>query len=279
MRQKPGTRKTHGEKVVKDIRRATRKQYSAEQKIRIVLEGLNGEVSLAELCRREGIAQSLYNSWSKEFLEAGKKRLAGDTAPAATSTEVKNLRREARDLKEAVAEQALELRLLTKAFSGMGATTNEMLCFREAGDHQEQFRTGCIQQRAQQHWRQARRRVRVGKRLPMGIRCHMQSNHGNACAQPQRVNPGMSPRFWTICNHAVHHYQTLSASSVAPEHEQIMNNCLFVFILFTFHSSLGKDLAVTCPSKECCYECCEPVFPHADPRSDPVAPFRCYGVG
>ena len=78
MRQKPGTKRSHGEKVVKDIRRATRKQYSAEEKIRIVLDGLKGEDSIAELCRREGIAQSLYYSWSKEFLEAGNKRLAGD---------------------------------------------------------------------------------------------------------------------------------------------------------------------------------------------------------
>jgi transposase len=120
MRQKPGTRKGHGEKVVKDIRRATRKQYSAEEKIKIVLDGLKGEDSIAELCRHEGIAQSLYYSWSKEFLEAGKKRLAGDTARAATSTEVKDLRREARDLKEVVAEQALELRLLKKSMIGDG---------------------------------------------------------------------------------------------------------------------------------------------------------------
>ncbi|WP_306045141.1 IS3 family transposase [Nioella sp. MMSF_3534] len=114
MRQKPGPKQSHVEKVVKDIRRATRKQYSAEEKIRIVLDGLKGEDSIAELCRREGIAQSLYYSWSKEFLEAGKKRLAGDTARAATSSEVKDLRREARDLKEVVAEQALERRLLKK---------------------------------------------------------------------------------------------------------------------------------------------------------------------
>jgi transposase len=117
MRQKPGTKQSHGEKVVKDIRRATRKQYSAEEKIKIVLDGLKGEDSIAELCRREGIAQSLYYSWSKEFLEAGKKRLAGDTARSATSTEVKDLRRESRDLKEVVAEQALELRLLKKKHS------------------------------------------------------------------------------------------------------------------------------------------------------------------
>ena len=120
MRQKPGTKQSPGEKVVKDIRRATRKQYSAEEKIRIVLDGLKGEDSIAELCRREGIAQSLYYNWSKEFLEAGKKRLAGDTARAATSTEVKDLRREARDLKEVVAEQALELRLLKKSMLGDG---------------------------------------------------------------------------------------------------------------------------------------------------------------
>ena len=120
MRQKPGARKSHGEKVVKDIRRATRKQYSAEEKIRIVLDGLKGEDSIAELCRREGIAQSLYYSWSKEFLEAAKRRLAGDTARAATSTEVKDLRRESRDLKEVVAEQALELRLLKKSMIANG---------------------------------------------------------------------------------------------------------------------------------------------------------------
>ena len=120
MRQKPGTRKSPGEKVVKDIRRATREQYSAEEKIRMVLDGLKGEDSIAELCRREGIAQSLYYSWSKEFLEAGKKRLAGDTARAATSSEVKDLRREARDLKEVVAEQALELRLLKKSMIADG---------------------------------------------------------------------------------------------------------------------------------------------------------------
>ena len=120
MRQKPGPRKSHGEKIVKDIRRATRKQYSAEEKIRIVLDGLKGEDSIAELCRREGIAQSLYYNWSKEFLEAGKKRLAGDTARAATSNEVKDLRRESRDLKEVVAEQALELRLLKKSMIADG---------------------------------------------------------------------------------------------------------------------------------------------------------------
>ena len=120
MRRKSVTRKEPAEKVVRDIRRATRKQYSAEEKIRIVLEGLRGEESIAALCRREGIAESLYYNWSKEFLEAGKRRLAGDTARAATSDEVKQLRREASDLKEVVAEQALELRLLKKSMIGDG---------------------------------------------------------------------------------------------------------------------------------------------------------------
>ena len=120
MRQKSETTKVASEQVVKDIRRATRKQYSAEEKIRIVLDGLRGEYSIAELCRREGIAESLYYSWSKEFLEAGKRRLAGDTARAATTDEVKDLRREAQELKEVVAEQALELRLLKKSMIADG---------------------------------------------------------------------------------------------------------------------------------------------------------------
>src|SRR6201982_3345966 len=107
MSQKSGSSKPSSERLGRDIRRATRKQYSAEEKIRIVLDGLRGEHSIAELCRREGIAESLYYSWSKEFLEAGKRRLAGDTARAATTSEVKDLRREARELKEVVAEQAL----------------------------------------------------------------------------------------------------------------------------------------------------------------------------
>jgi transposase len=108
------------ERLVRDIRRASRKHYSAEEKIRIVLDGLRGEASVAELCRREGIAESMYYSWSKEFLEAGKRRLAGDTARAATSDEVKALRQEARTLKEVVAEQALELRLLKKSMTAAG---------------------------------------------------------------------------------------------------------------------------------------------------------------
>lgn len=120
MRQKSGAPSTSSERIVKDIRRGTRKHHSAEEKIRIVLEGLRGEYSIAELCRREGIAESLYYSWSKEFLEAGKRRLAGDTARAATSGEVKDLRREVRDMKVLVADLTLENRLLKKSMIGDG---------------------------------------------------------------------------------------------------------------------------------------------------------------
>ena len=120
MRQKFGPEKAPAEQIVKDIRRATRRQFSAEEKIRIVLEGVRGEESIAELCQREGIASSMYYGWSKEFLDAGKRRLAGDTARAATSDEVKELRREAQALKEAVADLTLENRLLKKSMLADG---------------------------------------------------------------------------------------------------------------------------------------------------------------
>ena len=120
MRQKTARHQEAADRTIKDIRRQTRRKYSAEDKIRIVLSGLKGEDSVAELCRLEGIAQSQYYSWSKEFLEAGKKRLAGDTIREANTGEVQGLRREARDLKEVVAEQALELRLLKKSMIGDG---------------------------------------------------------------------------------------------------------------------------------------------------------------
>ena len=103
-----------------DIRRATRRQFSAEEKICIVLQGLRGEDRIAELCCRECISQKLYYRWSKEFLEAGKKRLAGDTAREATSDEVRTLRREAGALKEVVADLTLENRLLKKSMTGAG---------------------------------------------------------------------------------------------------------------------------------------------------------------
>ena len=120
MRQITGTRKSPGEKLVQDIKRATRKQYSSEEKVRIVLDGLRGEGSIVELCHHEGISQGIYYKWSKDFTDAGKKRLAGDTARAANTDEVKDLCREARDLKEVVAEQMLELRLLKKSMLGDG---------------------------------------------------------------------------------------------------------------------------------------------------------------
>src|SRR5271157_6176576 len=110
------------EKTVRDIRRATRRHHSAEEKVRIVIAGLRGEESIAELCRKEGINQNLYYRWSKEFLEAGKKRLAGDTAREATSDEVKGLRTEAQQLKELLAEVLLENRLLKKSVIGGGAS-------------------------------------------------------------------------------------------------------------------------------------------------------------
>ena len=112
--------KPSAQAVVKDIRRATRKQYGAEEKIRIVLEGLRGEDSIAELCRREGIAQGVYYKWSKDFMEARKRRLAGDTSRGANTDEVRDLRREARDLKEVVAEQMLEMRLFKKSMIADG---------------------------------------------------------------------------------------------------------------------------------------------------------------
>ena len=120
MKQKQRPEKEPAETVVKEIRRATRKHYSAEEKIRIVLEGLRGEDSIAELCRREGIPPNVYYRWSKDFLEAGKKRLAGDTAREATSDEVKTLRKEAVALKEVVADLTLENRLLKKSMIGAG---------------------------------------------------------------------------------------------------------------------------------------------------------------
>ena len=113
-------KKRSAEKTVRDIRRATRKHYSAEEKIRIVLEGLRGEDSIAELCRREGLNSNVYYRWSKEFLEAGKKRLAGNTIREATSSEVKELRAESSALKETLGELLMENRLLKKSVLGDG---------------------------------------------------------------------------------------------------------------------------------------------------------------
>ena len=120
MNKKSVGSKDAADKLVKNIRRRTSRKYSAEEKIRIVLAGLRGEESIAALCRREGIAESLYYKWSKEFLEAGKRRLSGDTELQATSPEVKDLRSEALALKECVADLTLENRLLKKSMTGVG---------------------------------------------------------------------------------------------------------------------------------------------------------------
>ena len=114
MRQKEDSREAV-EKTVRDMKRRTRRHFGAEEKIRIVLQGLRGEESIAEICRHEGRHQTLYDRWSKDFLEAGKKRLSGDTVREAGSDEVKALRSESAQLKEALAEALLENRLLKKS--------------------------------------------------------------------------------------------------------------------------------------------------------------------
>ena len=114
------------EKTVREIQRRTRRRFSAEEKIRIVLEGLRGEESMATLCCREGLAPNLYDRWSKEFLEAGKKRLLGDTTRAATAPEVTGLRDENDRLKQALAETALEARVLKKSLRG--SASNDGTC-------------------------------------------------------------------------------------------------------------------------------------------------------
>ena len=112
------SKKQSAESKIKEIRRHTRKKYSAEEKIRIVIEGLRGETSIAELCRREGINTNLYYKWSKDFMEAGKSRLAGDITREATTSEVHHLKNENTDLKQLVAELSLENRMLKKNLIG-----------------------------------------------------------------------------------------------------------------------------------------------------------------
>lgn len=112
------SKRKSSESIVREIRRKTRRKYSSEEKIKIVLEGLRGEESIAELCRREGIHPNLYYKWSKEFLEAGKRRLAGDTKRQATSTEVVHLRQENKQLKELVADLSLKNVVLKKSLAG-----------------------------------------------------------------------------------------------------------------------------------------------------------------
>ena len=112
------TKKKSAESLVRDIKRKTRRKFSSEEKIRIVIEGLRGEMSIAELCRREGIAQNLYYRWSKDFMESGRKRLAGDTLREANTTEVQSLKRENAQLKEMVAELLLQHHILKRKMDG-----------------------------------------------------------------------------------------------------------------------------------------------------------------
>ena len=114
----PKTRKSP-ESVVREIKRRTRRKFNSEEKIRIILEGLKGEDSIAAICRREGIAPSLYYKWSKTFLQAGKRRLKGDTIREANSDEVTELRRENEQLKQLVAELSLKNRVLKKSLNGL----------------------------------------------------------------------------------------------------------------------------------------------------------------
>ena len=114
------TKKKSASSLISELKRKTRKNYSSEDKIRIIIEGMRGEVSVAELCRQEGIAQANYYKWSKDFMEAGKKRLAGDTVREATSDEVKELRAETSALKETLGEVVMENRLLKKSVLGDG---------------------------------------------------------------------------------------------------------------------------------------------------------------
>lgn len=112
------TKKKTSESLIRDIKRKTRRKFSSEEKIRIVIDGLRGETSIAELCRREGIAQNLYYTWSKNFMEAGKKRLNGDTQREANTSEVQDLKKENTQLKEVVAELILSNRVLKKRMNG-----------------------------------------------------------------------------------------------------------------------------------------------------------------
>lgn len=121
-KQSSKTNKAEADKTVRNIRRQTRRKFSSEEKIRIVLAGLRGEESVSELCRHEGIHQNLYYRWSRDFLEAGKKRLSGDTVREASTSEVTDMRKESVQLKEMLAETMLENRLLKKSVITDGGT-------------------------------------------------------------------------------------------------------------------------------------------------------------
>ncbi len=119
------SRKSDPESVVREIHRKTRRRYSTEEKIRIVLEGLKGEESISELCRREGMSPNLYYNWSKEFLEAGRRRLSGNTKREASSSEVTDLRKENNQLKHLVADLSLRNQLLKKTEDTFGGASDD----------------------------------------------------------------------------------------------------------------------------------------------------------
>ena len=111
-------KKKNASSLISELKRKTRRNYSSEEKIRIIIEGMRGEMTIAELCRKEGLSQGLYYKWSKDFMEAGKKRLSGDTMREANTSEVKDLKDVSSSLKELVAELSLENRMLKKNLSG-----------------------------------------------------------------------------------------------------------------------------------------------------------------
>ena len=111
-------KKKNASSLISELKRKTRRIYSSEEKIRIIIDGMRGEMTIAELCRKEGLSQGLYYKWSKDFMEAGKKRLSGDTQREANTSEVKELKDENRSLKELVAELSLVNRELKKNLNG-----------------------------------------------------------------------------------------------------------------------------------------------------------------
>ncbi len=112
------SKKKSASSLISELKRKTRRTYGSEEKIRIIIDGMRGEMTIAELCRREGISQGIYYKWSKDFMDAGKRRLTGDTMREANTTEVKGLKDENRSLKELVAELSLKNRDLKKNLSG-----------------------------------------------------------------------------------------------------------------------------------------------------------------
>jgi len=127
--KKVSAKQERARKTIREVRRATRRKFSSEEKIRIVLEGLRGEETISELCRREGIAPTVYYKWSKAFLEAGKQRLVGETKRGATNEEVLGLKRENAELKRLVAEQLLRLEAYKKVWAVSARMAKEIRAY------------------------------------------------------------------------------------------------------------------------------------------------------